>query len=644
MSSLLEYMFPDSSVEARTEEMRSVERRLLSLARRYGKARKDGCSGEKKDVANGEKCKRNNNNTDDDDGDDVMLEPFDTRIRRSAVPLRGDIDDPVVNQQCSLFSSVQACGFGTNAAAVHAIEDDRNKTHNQNEHQQITASEHDGKQDAPGNCRHEEDGAHEEEGGGNDHDEQYLIIHGIRATSKKRSQQRQTQNKHSFSNSCPPSHSPSPPPSPTPSSASSSSSPSPSSQSPLVLLHGYANGSMYFYRNLQGLVRHYYDTVFSLDLLGWGLSSRPPFLLRDNSIETTEGFYVESLEAWRKQNNISKFILAGHSMGGYLSVAYAERYPHRIDKLLLLSPIGVPHKEDEFKADGGSHVPMGYRVLLNVVEQFYENGTTPSSFVRSLPESQGRALVANYVENRLPTVAKCREERQALTDYLYANAALPGSGELSYNRLFSLLAYAKKPLIYRIPKLAVRDIAIIYGKSDWMDPPTGLEVQRLCRKIRTNPHQQQQHVDDRYDNNNVKQGRGNDVVNNNNNNNHDSNDDAPHVIVYGVKDAGHLLMMDNWEEFNSAVIIAGGGETYLPTGAPRPRIFHEDLDLDDEVNGPLGFFSREKWGRNRFSSARAQQGGSTNGGGGQKHAQTDSQKLAELTKENLALDSQQSER
>lgn len=77
----------------------------------------------------------------------------------------------------------------------------------------------------------------------------------------------------------------------------------------------------YFYRNFAGLSR-YFDTMYSLDLLGWGLSSRPRFDPKDSNMETAEAFFVESLEAWRAKNGIGKMTLAGHSMGGYISVAY----------------------------------------------------------------------------------------------------------------------------------------------------------------------------------------------------------------------------------------------------------------------------------------------------------------------------------
>lgn len=44
---------------------------------------------------------------------------------------------------------------------------------------------------------------------------------------------------------------------------------------------------------------------------------------------------------------------------------------------------------------------------------------------------------------------------------------------------------------------------------------------------------------------------------------------APNVDVYGVRDAGHLLMLDNWEEFNAGVILASGGGDVLSSDTPR---------------------------------------------------------------------------
>eukprot|EP00560_Eucampia_antarctica_P009635 CAMPEP_0197829064 /NCGR_PEP_ID=MMETSP1437-20131217/5534_1 /TAXON_ID=49252 ORGANISM="Eucampia antarctica, Strain CCMP1452" /NCGR_SAMPLE_ID=MMETSP1437 /ASSEMBLY_ACC=CAM_ASM_001096 /LENGTH=422 /DNA_ID=CAMNT_0043430541 /DNA_START=65 /DNA_END=1333 /DNA_ORIENTATION=- len=304
---------------------------------------------------------------------------------------------------------------------------------------------------------------------------------------------------------------------------------------PLILLHGYANGALYFYRNLLGLASSRVSSaVYALDMLGWGLSSRPRFeLTDDDSVETAENFFVESLEAWRKYHNIPKMILGGHSMGGYLSVAYAEKYPANVERLILLSPVGVPDHEPD--PEVREKLSLKFRFMLGLAESLWNYGTTPSSFVRSLPESVGRPLVAGYIERRLPAITDL-EERNALTDYLYTNAILPGSGEYCLNRILSPMAFAKKPLVYRIPDLKVKKISFVYGQNDWMDSSGGLEVQKLCEE---------------------KQAKG---------------EEAPIVEVLGVRYAGHLLMLENSEEFNSAVVLSAGGS--LHCDAPKPLFFH----------------------------------------------------------------------
>ena len=39
---------------------------------------------------------------------------------------------------------------------------------------------------------------------------------------------------------------------------------------------------------------------------------------------------------------IEKFVLMGHSLGGYISCCYALQYPQHVEKLILASPVGVP--------------------------------------------------------------------------------------------------------------------------------------------------------------------------------------------------------------------------------------------------------------------------------------------------------------
>ena len=257
---------------------------------------------------------------------------------------------------------------------------------------------------------------------------------------------------------------------------------------PLVLLHGYANGSLYFYRNLMGL-SSYFGSIYALDMLGWGMSSRPKFDLLAKSaddkqdadgtdknicqklsfgsssndkdktenlkekqiVSSAESFFVESLESWRQAHNLKKMTLAGHSMGGYLSVAYAERYPQYVEKLILLSPVGVPEiqPEDENRIKS---LPFYFRAMVKTSRYLFNKGITPGAFLRSLPVSRSKAMVDGYILNRLPAI-DCPEERKHLSEYLYQNSMLPGSGECCLSEILTAGAFAKIPLVHRIPNI-----------------------------------------------------------------------------------------------------------------------------------------------------------------------------------------------
>ena len=330
---------------------------------------------------------------------------------------------------------------------------------------------------------------------------------------------------------------------------------------PLVLLHGYANGSLYFYRNLHGLSK-FFGQIYALDMLGWGLSSRPSFKLstKNNSsdddasntenekVKSAEQFFVESLESWRVQHNLPKMTLAGHSMGGYLSAAYAEQYPQHVEKLILLSPVGVPQKIEQEDEERINSSPFYIRALIRTVRGMFNCGITPGYFLRSLPYSKSREMVSGYITNRLPAIT-CEEEQSFLGEYLYQNSMLPGSGEDCLCDILTAGAFAKVPLIHRIPKLRGGngkdglEVHFVYGERDWMDFKGGMDVQRLC-------HERNQQTTT----------SGTSQLESN---------PAPKVFVHGVRNAGHLLMLENYQEFNAAMAIAAGREGDLPSGISR---------------------------------------------------------------------------
>ncbi|OAX76873.1 hypothetical protein ACJ72_08834, partial [Emergomyces africanus] len=114
----------------------------------------------------------------------------------------------------------------------------------------------------------------------------------------------------------------------------------------LVILHGYGAGLGFFYKNFEALSRAKGWQLYALDMLGMGRSTRPPFKIhskhRQKAIGEAEDWFIDALEEWRIKRKLDRFTLLGHSLGGYMAVAYALKYPGRLNKLILASPVGIP--------------------------------------------------------------------------------------------------------------------------------------------------------------------------------------------------------------------------------------------------------------------------------------------------------------
>lgn len=95
---------------------------------------------------------------------------------------------------------------------------------------------------------------------------------------------------------------------------------------------------------------------------GFGRSSRPDF--SKNSWEA-ERQMVRALEEWRKEMKLNKFILLGHSMGGFLAASYSMSYPNRVKHLILADPWGFPERPEDFK-----DVPFLIRTISYVMKPF----------------------------------------------------------------------------------------------------------------------------------------------------------------------------------------------------------------------------------------------------------------------------------
>ncbi|MET0342181.1 MAG: alpha/beta hydrolase [Polyangiales bacterium] len=104
----------------------------------------------------------------------------------------------------------------------------------------------------------------------------------------------------------------------------------------LLLLHGVLGSLQSWDGWVEALAPHY--RIIRIDLPGYGLSEQLP------SDDYTPEYGVELIEQVRRQLHLERFSMAGNSLGGFLAWYYAAHYPERVDKLVLIDPIGYPQK------------------------------------------------------------------------------------------------------------------------------------------------------------------------------------------------------------------------------------------------------------------------------------------------------------
>lgn len=269
----------------------------------------------------------------------------------------------------------------------------------------------------------------------------------------------------------------------------------------LVILHGYGAGLGFFYKNFEPLSRAPGWQLYALDMLGMGRSSRPPFRLKaktkEAQITEAEDWFIDSLEEWRIKKKIDKFTLIGHSMGGYMAMCYALKYPGRLNKLILASPVGIPEDpyathaamppppeqqqnessgEDDnnsFNTQSGAErdaqlkqksnpnrIPAGgdsansstppRRPYPRWLTYLWDANISPFSFVR-WAGPLGPRLVSGWTSRRFSHLPP--DEALALHDYSYSLFRLRGSGEYALAYILAPGAFARSPLIRRVGAL-----------------------------------------------------------------------------------------------------------------------------------------------------------------------------------------------
>jgi pimeloyl-ACP methyl ester carboxylesterase len=106
----------------------------------------------------------------------------------------------------------------------------------------------------------------------------------------------------------------------------------------LVLIHGFGEDSSIWHNQANHLAEHYYLII--PDIPGSGLSAQlegSPFI---------EDF-AAAVKAILQNENISTCTMLGHSMGGYIALAYAEKYPADLNGLGLIHSSAFADRDEK---------------------------------------------------------------------------------------------------------------------------------------------------------------------------------------------------------------------------------------------------------------------------------------------------------
>lgn len=192
---------------------------------------------------------------------------------------------------------------------------------------------------------------------------------------------------------------------------------------PLVLFHGFAGGIGFWNSNLKELAKN--NTVYCIDLPGFGRSSRVPFT--ENTPEASEKYFLTAIHKWFEKMGFSKKVrLLGHSFGAYLCACYALKHPDQIQHLILADPWGIPEKPNNFE----QNLSFKFKVILKFITYF-----NPLSIIRFVGP-MGPSLITRFRSDIEEKFSHLFPERPGIvSSYIYHLNAQKPTGETAFHHL-----------------------------------------------------------------------------------------------------------------------------------------------------------------------------------------------------------------
>jgi len=197
---------------------------------------------------------------------------------------------------------------------------------------------------------------------------------------------------------------------------------------PIVLLHGYGEDSRIWENQIDYLANH--CLLIVPDLPGSGKSTLTSKGIEDWLPKMSIESLAESIHELLLAENLTKCILLGHSMGGYIGLAFAERFPANLLGLGLVHSTAYADSDEK-------------KITRQKSIQFLEENNGHIFFKASMPNLFGK----KFKETQASVIEQLIEQSKAfetrvLVGYTRAMMQRTNKTELLQSALFPILFVA----------------------------------------------------------------------------------------------------------------------------------------------------------------------------------------------------------
>ncbi len=188
---------------------------------------------------------------------------------------------------------------------------------------------------------------------------------------------------------------------------------------PLVLLHGFPLDH-HLWDDVAPLLEDSFDIIVP-DLRGFGNST-----MIESALSMDD--YASDIASLLDHLNIQKAAIVGHSMGGYVALAFARRYPERVSGLGLVSSqlLADPPERKEGRYKSAADVEANG--IGSVVEALAPKFTTDQKLQAYARESMQRQQPAAYI-GALKAMAERADSTPLLSSFHFPVVIVHGDSD-----------------------------------------------------------------------------------------------------------------------------------------------------------------------------------------------------------------------